>query len=359
MATLNAQGLDFWDWWLDELRGVWSRVAPRQKKPSTGDWIVSLADDGIRAREANAPEFQSIPLALTASSDEILALLQGGPRRKRPTFDVVIQPGLFLTRQLAARRLPLRQARDMAELDLLASTPIDPAQVHVVFARQVGARQVGARQVGQDCCYHVVKAKTLAAVLDAVRRAGGSVRCLSLSQPDGALLADPLSLAAIWPPTARDRRVRTAGMAACSMLAAAVLVTFAHAHWRSWQAGAELDARIADAQVLAKAARSALQKRQAGIEQIEKIRQEKKTTPSLVRVWGELTHLLPDTTWLTDLSAKGDDLTITGFSTSAAELIQPLDASPLFSAPEFAAPVVKVPGQDGEHFTISAKIGAL
>ncbi|CAN7412556.1 PilN domain-containing protein [Mesorhizobium sp. LjRoot246] len=349
MATLNAQVLDFLDWWLDELRGIWMRIVRKQKQSSTSDWIVSLADDGIRAREANAPEFQSIPLALIASSDEVLALLQSGPRRKRPTFDIRMEPGLFLTRQLAARRLPLRQARDMAELDLLASTPIDPAQVHIVFARHAG----------QDCFYHVVKMKTLAAVLEAVRRAGGSVRCLSLSKAESTLRADPLSLAAIWPPTARDRRGRTTWIAACSMLAGVVLVTFAHAHWRSWQAGAELDARIADAQVLAKAARSSLQKRQAGIEQVEKIRQEKKTTASLVRVWAELTHLLPDTTWLTDLSAKGDDLTITGFSASAAELIQPLDASPLFSAPEFAAPVVKVPGQEGEHFTISAKIGAL
>ncbi|MER9137677.1 PilN domain-containing protein [Mesorhizobium sp. M0830] len=349
MATLNTQVLDFFDWWLDELRGVRARLAPKHRQATTCDWIVSLADDGIRAREANAPEFQSIPLALNASSDEVLALLQGGPRRKRPTFDIRIEPGLFLTRQLAARRLPLRQARDMAELDLLASTPIDPAQVHVVFARHAE----------QDCFYHVVKAKTLAAVLEAVRRAGGSVRCLSLLQPHRVLRADPLSLAAVWPPSAGDRSRRTIGIAACSILAGAMLVTFAHAHWRSWQAGAELDAQIADAQVQAKAARTSLQKRQAGIEQIERIRQEKKTTASLVRVWAELTHLLPDTTWLTDLSAKGDDLTITGFSASAAELIQPLDASPLFSAPEFASPVVKVPGQEGEHFTITAKIGAL
>jgi len=349
VATLNAQVLDFFDWWLDELRGVWARVVPGKGHAASSDWIVSLADDGIRVREAKAPEFQSIPLALTASSDEILALLQGGSRRRRPSFDIGIQPGLFLTRQLAARRLPVRQARDMAELDLLAATPIDPAQVHVVFAATAE----------QDSAYHVVKAKTLAAVLDAVRRAGGSVRCLALSRPAGTLRADPLSLAAIWPPTARDRRARTAWITAISVLAGAVLVTFAHAHWRAWQAEAELDTQIADAQVLAKAARASLQKRQAGIERIEKIRQEKKTTASLVRVWAELTHLLPDTAWLTDLSAKGDDLTISGFSTSAAELIQPIDASPLFSAPEFASPVVKVPGQDGEHFTISAKIGAL
>ncbi|MER8968026.1 PilN domain-containing protein [Mesorhizobium sp. M0808] len=142
-------------------------------------------------------------------------------------------------------------------------------------------------------------------------------------------------------------------------LAGAALFTFGHAQWRYWQADTELDAQIADAQVQAKAARSSLQKRQANIEQVERIGNEKKTSISLVRVWAELTHLLPDTARLTDLSTKGGDLTITGFSTSAAELIGPLDASPLFAAPEFAAPVVKVPGHDGERFTITAKIGTL
>ncbi|WP_292538341.1 PilN domain-containing protein [Mesorhizobium sp.] len=166
-------------------------------------------------------------------------------------------------------------------------------------------------------------------------------------------------MAAIWPITIRDRRARLVWMAACSILVGAALVTFGHAQWRYWQAGIELDAQIADAQIQAKAARSSLQKRQIGIEQVEGIRNEKTTSASLVRVWAELTHLLPDTAWLTDLSSKGGELTITGFSTSAAELIGPLDASPLFSAPEFAAPVVKVPGQDGKRFTITAKIGAL
>ncbi|WP_246675360.1 hypothetical protein [Mesorhizobium sp. B2-3-4] len=45
----------------------------------------------------------------------------------------------------------------MAELDLLAATPIDPAQVHIVFATTSE----------EDSSYHVVKAKTLAGVLDA------------------------------------------------------------------------------------------------------------------------------------------------------------------------------------------------
>ncbi|MER9852196.1 PilN domain-containing protein [Mesorhizobium sp. M0106] len=349
MATLNAQFLDFFNWWLDELRAVWTRVSPEQKQSSNSDWIVSLADDGVRVREANAPEFQSIPLSLTASSEEILALLQTGPRRKRPTFDILIEPGLFLTRQLAGRRLPLREARSMAELDLLASTPIDSAQVHIVFAEHSE----------QDCSYHVVKTKTLAAVLEAIRRSGGTLGSLSVADADRVRQADRLSLAAIWPPTKRDSHTRLAWTAACLILLGATLVTFGHAQWRYWQAGTELDAQIADAQVQAKAARSSLQKRQTAMAQVEAIRNEKKTSASLVHVWAELTHLLPDTAWLTDLSAKGGELTITGFSTSAAELIKPLDASSLFAAPEFAAPVVKVPGHDGERFTITATIGAL
>ncbi|MER9470752.1 PilN domain-containing protein [Mesorhizobium sp. M0482] len=349
MATLNKQFLDFFDWWLDELRRVWTRVAPKQRQSPTRNSIVSLADDGIRVREFNAPEFQSIPLPPNASADEISALFQTGAQRKRQTFDISIERGLFLTRQLAKRRLPLRQARSMAELDLLASTPIDPAQVHIVFTEHSE----------QDCSYHVVKTKTLAAVLEAVRRSGGTLGSLSVADAGQTRQADQLSLAAIWPPTKRDRRTRTACIVACSLLLGAALLTSGHAQWRYWQAYTELDAQIAEAQIQAKIARSSLQKRQANIEQVERIRNEKKTSASLVRVWAELTHLLPDTAWLTDLSAKGGDLTITGFSTSAAELIEPLDASPLFSAPEFAAPVVKIPGQDGERFTITATIGTL
>ncbi|MER8615172.1 PilN domain-containing protein [Mesorhizobium sp. M0199] len=349
MATLNEQFPDFFDWWLDELRGVLTRFIPEQKRAFTGDCMVSIADDGIRVRDANAPEFHCIPLPPNASANEISALFQTGAQPKRPIFDLSIQRELFLTRQLAGRRVPPRQARSMAELDLLASTPIDPAQVHIVFAEDPQ----------QDCSYYVVKTKTLAAVLESVRRIGGTLGSLSLADVDRTRQSDQLSLAAIWPPTKRERRIRTAWIAMCSALLAAALVTFGHAQWRYRQAGAELDAQIADAQIQAKAARSSLQKRQATLEQIEKIRNEKRTSASLVRVWAELTHLLPDTAWLTDLSSKGGDLTITGFSTSAAELIEPLDASPLFAAPEFAAPVVKIPGQDGERFTITARIGAL
>ncbi|AZO33069.1 fimbrial assembly protein [Mesorhizobium sp. M1B.F.Ca.ET.045.04.1.1] len=330
------------------MRAIASRIIPRQKQTSTSDWIVALADDGIRVGRAGAPEVQSVPLTPNAPANEISTLLHAGNRRKRPSFDVLIHSGIFLTRQLGALRLPPRLARTMAELDLLASTPIDPAQVHLVFAASPE----------QGCSYHVVKTKTLSAVLSAIHAVGGTVRSIALVEHGQAKRVDRPSLAAIWPPTKREHLVTRAWAVACAILFLCLAATYAHAQWRYWQAGAALDEQIAEAQIQAKEARAILQKRQTELEQIDRIRAEKKSAVSTVRILAEVTHMLPDSAWVTDLSSKKGELTISGFAASAADLIQPIDASPLFSAPEFAAPVVKVPGQTGERFTITARIDA-
>ncbi|TGP85414.1 MULTISPECIES: PilN domain-containing protein [unclassified Mesorhizobium] len=344
MATYKAQALDGFDWWRDELRAAWSSVARKTKQPKPSDFTITIADDSIRAHAAGGPEFQSPPLPLDATPDEIAALLRSG--RKHPSVAIHIDSALLLKRQLGARRLPVRQARDMAELDLMASTPIDPSQVHIVFADEAEG----------GSSYFVVKKKTLAPALEAIRTVGGTVASLTIADADQILGPDPLSLAAIWPARARNRFERRAWTAAVGIVLLGLAATYGHAQWRSWQAGSVLDDEIASAQVEARKARASLQKRQAELEQTEKLRAEKKNAVPVVRILAELSRLLPDSAWVSDLSSKGDQLTITGFATSAADLIQPIDASPLFSAPEFSSPVIRVPGQTGERFTITAKV---
>ncbi|WP_217568733.1 PilN domain-containing protein [Mesorhizobium sp. GbtcB19] len=344
MASYKAQILDGFDWWRDELRAAWTSLARKQRQPKPSDCTITIADDGIRVQSAGGPEFQAPPLPLGATSDEIAALLS--PGRRHPAVAIRIDSALLLKRQLAGRRLPVRQARDMAELDLMASTPIDPSQVHIVFAD------------GADggSSYFVAKTKTLAPALEAIRAVGGNLAALTIADAERILQPDPLSLAAIWPARARDRFARRAWTAAVAIVLLGLAATYGHAQWRSWQAGSVLDEEIAGAQVEARKARASLQKRQAELEQTEKLRAEKKNAVPVVRILAELTRLLPDSAWVSDLSSKGDQLTITGFATSAADLIQPIDASPLFSAPEFSSPVTRVPGQTGERFTITAKV---
>lgn len=346
LLATYTQVLDSFDWWREELRAAWASLAPKTKQPKPSDITIGIADDGIRVQMAGAPEFQSPPLYLNATSDEIAALLRSG--RRHPSIAIRIDSALILKRQLGPQRLPARQARTMAELDLMASTPIDPSQVHLVFDASFG----------EGCCYHVVKTKALSAVLDAVRAVGGTIQSLSILEEGRAKPADRLSLAAIWPPARRERLARRAWITACVVLFLGLAATYTHAQWRYWQAGSDLDGQIELVQAQAKKARSLLQKRQTEIEQTERIRNERSKAVSTVHVLAELTRLLPDSAWLTDLSSKKDQLTITGYAASAADLIQPINASPLFSSPEFAAPVVKVPGQTGERFTITARIEA-
>ncbi|PBC08185.1 PilN domain-containing protein [Mesorhizobium sp. WSM3859] len=344
MATYKAQVLDGFDWWRDELCAAWTSLARMTRQPKPSDFTTTIADDGIRVHAAGGPEFQSPPLPLDATPDEIAALLRSG--RRHPSVAIRVDSAILLKRQLGARRLPVRQARDMAELDLMASTPIDLSKVHIVFADRADG----------GSSYLVVKKRTVAAALEAIKAVGGDLASLSIADAGQMLRPDALSLAAICPARARDRFARRAWTAAVATVLLGFVATYGHAQWRSWQAGSVLDDEIARAQVEARKARASLQKRQAELEQTEKLRAEKKNAVPVVRILAELTRLLPDSAWVSDLSSKGDQLTITGFSTSAADLIQPIDASPLFSAPEFSSPVTRVPGQTGERFTITAKV---
>lgn len=333
---------DAFDWWLRELRAMFSKLIP-SRVAAEGDWLVSVATDGLRVDRRGAAPFQSPPLPLDAAVDEIVGRLDSAEGSQGHIVDIEVRQGRFLRRELSMRRLPRRQARAMAELDLLASTPIDPTGVLFVFNDEPHG----------GCGYSVVKRKTLAGVLEAIGMTGKSLGSLSLADEDVKRTVDRASIAAILP--GRRGVTRLWGFAG-ALAVLALAGTYLHAEWRYWQAGKELDRQIEAVQASARNARATLHQQQESLARMEAIRAEKKGTVSLVRVIGELTHILPDSAWLTDLVAQGDELTITGFAASAADLIGPLERSPLIASPEFITPVVKVPGQTGERFTISARL---
>jgi len=69
----------------------------------------------------------------------------------------------------------------------------------------------------------------------------------------------------------------------------------------------------------------------------------------------ELTRLLPDGTWVQDLQVGQETVEFSGYSSRAAELIQPLENSPYFSHVEFASPITR--GTDNkEVFRIRLRV---
>ena len=66
----------------------------------------------------------------------------------------------------------------------------------------------------------------------------------------------------------------------------------------------------------------------------------------------ELTELLPQDVWLTNLSADRKGFELAGFANAASQLIPLLEASPALERAEFTSPVTK--GRDREQFRLKA-----
>lgn len=81
----------------------------------------------------------------------------------------------------------------------------------------------------------------------------------------------------------------------------------------------------------------------------------KSSQPSKLEILRELTNILPNNAWLTNLNFSGSKVIIDGFASSASALIPLLDRSPLFQNVEFDSPITKGM-ESSERFKIKLEI---
>ncbi len=86
------------------------------------------------------------------------------------------------------------------------------------------------------------------------------------------------------------------------------------------------------------------------------LERRKRDTPSPVIVYEELSRILPDDAYLTEMRIQGDKLQIVGLARDAPLLIHLLEQSPQFTKATFFAPTTRLPSESGQHFFIEAHI---
>lgn len=84
--------------------------------------------------------------------------------------------------------------------------------------------------------------------------------------------------------------------------------------------------------------------------------EKKESSVMAVQLIDEVSRILPDDTWISNLEISETRLRLEGESGASASLIGIIDASPLFERAQFKSPVVHVAGRDADRFVLSADV---
>ena len=82
----------------------------------------------------------------------------------------------------------------------------------------------------------------------------------------------------------------------------------------------------------------------------------RQSSPFVVLVLEDLSALLPDNTFVTELRIEGDKLQLKGFTQDSLALIRLLERSPHFVNAGFFAPTTRTAGEAGERFNLETQV---
>ncbi|MBY5531535.1 PilN domain-containing protein [Rhizobium leguminosarum] len=325
--------LDLWDWWSTEIY----RMLPH--RPSRIDHpVIQISRTGTVVQWPGASQAESVAF------DDLAKALE-----RTQACTLLFAEDRYIRRQIADSALPYSRAKEIAEADLIAQTPFRSEEVYCVPA---------TGSDGSPCAYAIIKRTFVDPYLSSLAAAKIKIKVISLGKADGIVARIPeRAVREILPKAARILPRSYILTTALSILAVTTALTVSHAFFRYDRALAALDTDIALKRQKAVSARAALNERAKKASALDAARRRKEEAIPVIAVWEEISRRFPDGAWLTDLSLDRGTLKVSGFAQSAAGLIGPLEGSLLFSEPSFTSPIVRVPGQNGEHFEMRLKVG--
>jgi general secretion pathway protein L len=149
----------------------------------------------------------------------------------------------------------------------------------------------------------------------------------------------------------RARMVVRYAVIALLVVAVGVIGWTVFASWSLSSDVAALDLEIADRRAILKRIAESV-----GGGQSHGLEAKKNLAPAAVVVLDELSVLLPDSTYLTELNLDTGHLRITGVSANAAELVPLLEESGYFKNAVFYAPTTRLAGGATDRFNIEATV---
>jgi general secretion pathway protein L len=267
--------------------------------------------------------------------------------RRRPRHVVIRpEPGTLLERLVD---LPLAAERDLDrvigyEMDRLTPFAVSDVVWHAVLAkRNVAQRRLSVR-------LSLVPRSTLQPCLDLLRRAGLEPAWVEARATDGTLRR--IALVPSHAAPGRHRIVTAMTVAVAAFAVAAVVTPFVTqqlARATTERAIAALAPKIAQVEALR-------QRVAANAVETGALTAEQSHVGDALQVLAAVTDIVPDDSYLTELTLHQGRLGLSGQSPAAARLILALSTDPAFRNPTFAAPVTRSPDGHAEQFVIHTEL---
>lgn len=351
--SLEAAGgglVSFLRWWRDELRGL---VPQRVRARPTAKIVVALDQDGFRVLEGAGGKLRPARGGADLSARDAVGVT-GQLAKSNPTAQIGIRVPLAscFVRHLELPRNAQDDAARILDLDLERATPFKLKDVYsaaLVEDSQDRGPRVRVRHL-------MIKRQSVEPILDELNAAGTPVDFIDCSEEaDGPAL--PVNFLATQQQSAAGAgRGLSFISILCLLMALLGLSAILLANARYQTALETLQGQVAQARTQATSVRRALDSSEAALTEIGQLQNLKLGSAPTVEVIDQLTKLLPNSVWLTDLRLENGFLDITGLAKSGAALLPLFEHSPLFADAAMASAVNFDPQENKERFSLRVRV---
>ena len=374
--SANRAGLPrFWRWWMSELAPLLPGVSRAAIQRRFARPVIELSNGQAlfwRPEMNNGTARLSVTeaVALTGDAGAVLAAGRAAVARlaanasggiAAPKVIVALNPRQVLRKELSLPAAVEENLIQALSYDLDRHTPFRPEQLYF-----------DATVIGRDAAKKTLRVDWVAAlktIVDGAKRQVEEWGAVAVAVVPGPPTTTPTKLN-LLPNAARPRPLQWRRWQVWVPLAliatlgiAAVFVPLLQK--RQYAIG--LTALNAEAGVQAQAADKLRQQLERMQNDYNYILAKKYAYPSAVHVLDEVTRVLPDDTWITQLELKASgraketqhDLYLRGESGNAGKLIALLEESKLVELVTPRSPTTKIQGSAGEIFDLGARLRSL
>ena len=344
-------------WWLDELRRL---IPSRVRQALSADPVAAqilLDDNGSDVRQVRIKGFSAVervPLDGPCDPPSALAWLAKRRRRWGPLMcvDIAIPASRCLIRRRTVPRGAVERIRDVLALEIERSTPFKMEDIRQAW-RLAGPALFD--DAGLQVMHVIAKRRLVDPLLAEARGMGVAISAVDVIDAKGDRMGFNLLSRREAPPSLAGRLSWAIGIATalCVLVSAATTVV---AVQRQDQALERLEIETNAARTEAQAVRKRIQDAETLSERVGALQLRRAEGVRVVTLWEEMTRVLPDTAWLTNLRIENGTLWIDGYARSASELVGLIARSPIFSGVALSAPVVREDARASERFQIRMKI---